>query len=75
MRSTYFDDLFLIIHNDGYSLCEHFPYEPHEVLLTVSLDQEYLTPEQLIYSLIQSEEFSRLKIDVLGIPHKLSKKK
>lgn len=74
MKKVYFDDLFLIIHNDSYSLCEHFPYEQHEVLLTVGLDQEYITPEHLIYSLIQSEEFVKLRIEVIGIPHKLSNK-
>lgn len=72
MRTIYFDDLFLIIHNDGYSLCEHFPYEQPEVLLTVDLNQEYITPEHLIYSLTQSEDFVKLRIKVIGIPHKLS---
>lgn len=72
MKKVYFDDLFLIMHNDGYTLCEHVPYEQHKELLTVDLNQEYGTPEQLIYSLIKSEEFTELKIHVLGIPHSLS---
>lgn len=72
MKKVYFDDLFLIIHNDGYTLCEHVPYEQHESLLTVSLDQEYITPDHLIYSLIQSEDFVKLRIEVIGIPHRLN---
>ena len=72
MKKVYFDDLFLIMHNDGYILCEHIPYEQHKELITVSLDQDYIKPEQLIYSIIQSEEFKKLNIKVLGTPHKLS---
>lgn len=72
MKTIYFDDLFLIIHNDGYTLCEHVPYEQHRELLTVDLNQQYDTPEQLICSIIQSEAFTNLKIKVLGVPHKLS---
>ena len=74
MKKVYFDDLFLIMHNDGYTLCEHVPYEQHKELLTVDLNQEYETPNQLIYSLIKSEDFIKLKIDVLGISHNLSNK-
>ena len=74
MKTIYFDDLFLIIHNDGYTLCEHIPYEQHKELLTVDLNQEYETPNHLIYSLIQCEEFTKLKIHVLGIPHSLINK-
>lgn len=73
MKKVYFDDLFLIIHNNGYILCEYIPYEQHKELITVSLDQDYTTPEQLIYSIIQSEEFKKLNLKVLGVPHKLSK--
>ena len=73
MKKIYFDDLFLIIHNDGYTLCEHVPYDQHKELLTVDLNQEYETPEQLIHSLIKSEAFSKLKLEVLGVPHNLSK--
>ena len=73
MKIIYFDDLFLIIHNEGYTLCEHVPYEQHKELLTVDLNQQYETPEQLIYSLIKSEEFAKLRIEVLGISHNLSK--
>ena len=75
MKKVYFDDLFLVINNDGYTLCEHIPYEQHKELLTVDLNQEYETPEQLIYSLIKSEAFSKLRLEVLGVPHKLSNKK
>lgn len=73
MKTIYFDDLFLIMHNDGYTLCEHVPYEQHKELLTVYLNQEYETPEQLIYSLIKSEEFSKLRLEVLGVSHNFSK--
>ena len=73
MKKVYFDDLFLIIHNDGYTLCEYVPYEQYKELLTVDLKQEYETPEQLIYSLIKSEAFSKLKLEVLGVSHNLSK--
>ena len=73
MKKVYFDDLFLIIHNDGYTLCEHIPYEQHRELLTVDLNQQYETPEQLIHSLIKSEEFSKLRLEVLGVSHNFSK--
>ena len=73
MKTIYFDDLFLIIHNEGYTLCEYIPYEQHRELLTVDLNQEYATPEQLIYSLIKSEEFSKLRLEVLGVSHNFSK--
>ena len=69
MKTIYFDDLFLIMHNGGYTLCEHVPYEQHKELLTVGLGQEFSTPEQLIYSLIKSEAFSKLRLEVLGVPH------
>ena len=72
MKTLYFDDLFIIMHNDGYTLCEHIPYEQHKELLTVGLNMEYITPEHLICSIIQSEAFTKLKIEVLGVPHKLS---
>ena len=73
MKTIYFDDLFLIMHNDGYTLCEYIPYEQHKELFTVDLNQEYETPEQLIYSLIKSEEFSKLRLEVLGVSHNFSK--
>ena len=73
MKTIYFDDLFLIMHNDGYTLCEHVPYEQHKELLTVDLNQQYETPEQLIYSLIKSEEFLKLRLEVLGVSHNFSK--
>ena len=73
MKKVYFDDLFLIIHNEGYTLCEHVPYEQHRELLTVDLNQQYKTPEQLIHSLIKSEEFSKLRLEVLGVPHNFNK--
>ena len=73
MKKVYFDDLFLIIHNGGYTLCEHVPYEQYKELLTVDLNQQYKTPEQLIYSLIKSEEFSKLRLEVLGVSHNFSK--
>ena len=73
MKTIYFDDLFLIIHNEGYTLCEYIPYEQHRELLTVDLNQEYETPEQLICSLIKSEEFSKLRLEVLGVSHNFSK--
>ena len=73
MKTIYFDDLFLIIHNEGYTLCEHVPYEQHRELLTVDLNQQYETPEQLIHSLIKSEEFSKLRLEVLGVSHNFSK--
>ena len=73
MKTIYFDDLFLIMHNDGYTLCEHVPYEQHRELLTVDLNQQYETPEQLIYSLIKSEEFLKLRLEVLGVSHNFSK--
>lgn len=73
MKKVYFDDLFLIIHNEGYTLCEHVPYEQHKELLTVDLNQQYKTPEQLIHSLIKSEEFSKLRLEVLGVSHNFSK--
>lgn len=72
MKKVYFDDLFLIMHNDGYTLCEHVPYEQHKELLTVSLDQDYDTPEHLIYLIIQSESFTKLKLETIGTPHKWS---
>ena len=75
MKTIYFDDLFLIMHNEGYTLCEHVPYEQYRELLTVDLNQEYSTPNHLIYSIIQSEAFIKLKIDVLGISHNLSNAK
>lgn len=75
MKTIYFDDLFLIIHNDGYTLCEYVPYEQHKELLTVGLCQEFSTPEHLIYSLINSEAFTKLKLEVIGISHKLSNAK
>lgn len=75
MKKVYFDDLFLIMHNDGYTLCEHVPYEQHKEILTVSLDQGYATPEHLIYFIIQSEAFTKLKLEVVGISHKLSNAK
>ena len=75
MKTIYFDDLFLIIHNEGYTLCEHVPYEQYKELLTVDLNQEYETPEQLIYYLIKSEAFSKLRLEVLGVSHKLSDEK
>ena len=75
MKKVYFDDLFLIMHNDGYTLCEHIPYEQHKELLTVDLNQEYDTPEHLIYSLIKSEAFSKLRLEIIGISHKLSNAK
>ena len=75
MKKVYFDDLFLIIHNDGYTLCEYIPYEQHKELITVVLDQDYITPEQLIYSIIQSEEFKKLNLKVEGIHHRLIKNK
>ena len=74
MKTIYFDDLFLIMHNNGYTLCEHIPYEQYKELLTVGLGQEFSTPEHLICSIIQSEAFTKLKIDVLGISHNLSNK-
>ena len=74
MKVIYFDDLFIIMHNDGYTLCEHVPYEQYNELLTVGLDQEYETPEHLIYSIIQSEDFIELGIDVFGISNNLSSK-
>ena len=74
MKTIYFDDLFLIMHNAGYTLCEHVPYEQHKELLTVNLNQEYETPEHLIGSIIQSEAFTKLKIQVLGVPHNFSSK-
>ena len=73
MKTIYFDDLFLIIHNEGYTLCEYIPYEQHRELLTVDLNQQYKTPEQLVYSLIKSEEFSKLRLEVLGVSHNFSK--
>ena len=73
MKTIYFDDLFLIIHNEGYTLCEYIPYEQHRELLTVDLNQQYETPEQLIHSLIKSEAFSKLRLEVLGVSHKFSK--
>ena len=73
MKTIYFDDLFLIIHNEGYTLCEHVPYEQHRELLTVDLNQQYKTPEQLIHSLIKSEEFSKLRLEVLGVSDNFSK--
>ena len=73
MKKVYFDDLFIIMHNNGYTLCEHVPYEQHKELLTVGLRQEFSTPEHLICSLIQSEAFTKLKIEVIGVPHSLSK--
>ena len=73
MKTIYFDDLFLIIHNDGYTLCEYIPYEQYKELLTVDLNQEYETPEQLIHSLIKSEEFLKLRLEVLGVSHNFSK--
>ena len=75
VKTVYFDDLFLIIHNGGYTLCEHIPYEQHKELITVDLNQEYETPEQLIYSLIKSEAFSKLRLEVIGVSHKLSNAK
>ena len=48
MRKVYFDDLFIIMSNDGFELCEHVPFEQHAGLLVVSLDQEYETPNHLI---------------------------
>lgn len=72
MKKVYFDDLFLIMHNDGYTLCEHVPYEQHKELLTVSLEQDYDTPEHLICSIVQSEAFTKLRLEVLGVPHKRS---
>lgn len=72
MKKVYFDDLFLIMHNDGYTLCEYVPYEQHKELLTVSLEQEYTTPDHLIYLIMQSEVFTKLKLEVIGTPHKLS---
>ena len=72
MKTIYFDDLFLIIHNEGYTLCEHVPYEQHKELLTVDLNQQYETPEQLIHSLIKSEEFLKLRLEVLGVSHNFS---
>lgn len=74
MKTIYFDDLFLIMHNDGYTLCEYVPYEQHKELLTVSLEQGYVTPDHLIYLIIQSKEFTKLKLEVIGTPHKLSNK-
>lgn len=73
MKKVYFDDLFLIIHNEGYTLCEHVPYEQHKEILTVDLNQQYKTPEQLIHSLIKSEDFSKLRLEVLGVSHNFSK--
>ena len=73
MKTIYFDDLFLIIHNEGYTLCEHVPYEQHRGLLTVDLNQQYETPEQLVYSLIKSEEFSKLRLEVLVVSYNFSK--
>ena len=73
MKTIYFDDLFLIIHNEGYTLCEHVPYEQHRELLTVDLNQQYETPEQLIHYLIKSVEFSKLRLEVLGISHNFNK--
>ena len=61
------------MHNDGYTLCEYVPYVAHKELLTVDLNQKYETPEQLIYSLIKSEEFSKLRLEVLGVSHNLNK--
>lgn len=74
MKKVYFDDLFLIMHNEGYTLCEHVPYEQHNEILTVSLEQEHTTPEHLIYSIIQSQVFKNLRLEVVGTPHKLSNK-
>ena len=74
MKKVYFDDLFLIMHNDGYTLCEHVPYEQHKELITVDLNQEYVTPEHLICLIVQSEAFTKLKLEVLGTPHKWSNK-
>lgn len=74
MKKVYFDDLFLIMHNDGYTLCEYVPYEQHKELLTVSLEQDYITPNHLIYLIMQSEAFIKLKLEVLGTPHILSNK-
>ncbi len=73
MRTIYFDDLFIIMNNNGYTLCEYVPYEQHKELLTVGLGQEFSTPEHLIYSLINSEAFSKLRLEVLGVSHNLSK--
>ena len=74
MKKVYFDDLFLIMHNDGYTLCEHVPYEQHKELLTVGLNQEYTTPEHLIHLIVQSEAFTKLKLEVLGTHQKFSSK-
>ena len=75
MKTIYFDDLFLIMHNDGYTLCEYVPYEQHKELLTIGLGQEFSTPEHLIYLIIQSEAFTKLRLEVLGVSHKLSNAK
>lgn len=74
MKKVYFDDLFLIMHNDGYTLCEYVPYEQHKELITVNLNQEYDTPEHLIYLIMQSEAFAELRLEVVGVPHKLGSK-
>lgn len=77
MKKVYFDDLFVVLDNEGFTLCLHNPYEQHTRLLCIgklscNFDDSN-TIEKFIYSIINSEAFKNLNIDVLGIPHKLSK--
>lgn len=77
MKKVYFDDLFLVLDNEGFTLCLYNPYEQYTRLLWIgkiscNLDDSN-TPERFVYSIINSEAFKNLNINVLGIPHKLAK--
>lgn len=73
MKKIYFDDLFLILRDDAYILCEHIPYSHGRELIIIDCNIDNFTHDQLIYYAIQSEKFKKLNLKVEGIPHKLSK--
>ena len=69
MGKIYFDDLFLILRNGTYILCEHIPYTHGRELLVIECNIDNFTENQLIYSIIQSYEFKKLNLKVEGVPH------
>lgn len=72
MSKVYFDDLFLVL-DDDLLLCEHVPYETHNILLRVKSKYDYdLYAEDLIYKIILSDDFKALDLNVIGVSHRLS---
>ena len=67
MNKVYFDDLFFVLHlDDDLFLCEHVPYERHNVLLHVKTKHDYDSTIELMQKIILSDEFKSLDLKVIG---------